>query len=233
MHDFPWPGGIPVRPAEHSACMVPVRVDPNLADRLRLEKVHGIGQQDGAFEEMPLRLVRWSTSSPRAFHDQVIERHRPGPQLEIVFTILLLAISKGDSDRGGFTDVRSIIDKPRPTSIGFRSANRSDDGRDTGRNFYGRAPRCARSLAAGLEGGRRSEATDHREHKPHPAEVIVNFPALWADQGFREAAEDYRRRRGREAEALFDFVNRQAEIVLHARLHSHEAKGMVADTPAS
>jgi hypothetical protein len=77
-----------------------------------------------------------------------------------------------------------------------------------------------------------SPSAAYFEHKPHPDEVIVNFPALWADQGFREAAEDYRRRRGREAEALFNFADRQAEIVLHARLHAHEAKAMVAETPA-
>ena len=68
------------------------------------------------------------------------------------------------------------------------------------------------------------------EHKPHPDEVIVNFPALWADQGFQEATDGYRKRGGKEAEALFNFGDKQAEIVLHARLHAHEVKGMVAET---
>jgi hypothetical protein len=69
------------------------------------------------------------------------------------------------------------------------------------------------------------------EHRPLPEEVIVNFVALWDDQGFREAAEDYRRRWGREANALFNFTDKQSEIVLHARLHAREVKGMVAESP--
>ncbi|HZR85982.1 MAG TPA: pilus assembly protein N-terminal domain-containing protein [Bradyrhizobium sp.] len=32
------------------------------------------------------------------------------------------------------------------------------------------------------------------EHKPLPDEVIVNFPALWADPGFQEATDHYRKR---------------------------------------
>jgi hypothetical protein len=65
------------------------------------------------------------------------------------------------------------------------------------------------------------------EHRPFPDEVIVNFPALWASADFRMAAEDYRKRGGREAGALFNFVDKQSEIILHARLHLHEVKGMV------
>jgi hypothetical protein len=65
------------------------------------------------------------------------------------------------------------------------------------------------------------------EHRPHPDEVVVNIPALWADRGFREAAEDYRRHGGREAEAMFNFADKQSEVVLHAKLRTHEVKGMV------
>jgi hypothetical protein len=65
------------------------------------------------------------------------------------------------------------------------------------------------------------------EHRPLPGEVIVNYPALWANTEFRAAAEDYRRRGGREARALFNFVDKQSEIILHARLHLNEVKGMV------
>jgi hypothetical protein len=49
--------------------------------------------------------------------------------------------------------------------------------------------------------------------------------------GFREAAEDYRGHGGREADALFNFADKQGEVVLHARLLAHEAKGMVAEAP--
>jgi hypothetical protein len=65
------------------------------------------------------------------------------------------------------------------------------------------------------------------EHRPAAAEVIVNIPALWADPGFQSAAEEYRGRGGREAQALFNFVDRQSEIILHAHLHLQEVKGMV------
>jgi hypothetical protein len=69
------------------------------------------------------------------------------------------------------------------------------------------------------------------EHRPLLDEVIVDFVALWDDHGFCEAAEDYHRRGGREANALFNFTDKQAEVVLHPRLHAHEAKGMVAKSP--
>jgi hypothetical protein len=64
-------------------------------------------------------------------------------------------------------------------------------------------------------------------HRPDPSEVIVNFASLWADADFQAAAEDYRVRDGREVAALFNFADRQAEVVLHARLHQHEVEGMV------
>jgi hypothetical protein len=69
------------------------------------------------------------------------------------------------------------------------------------------------------------------EHKPRPDEVIVNFQALWADEAFVQAAEDYRNRGRQEAAALFNFADKQGEIVLHARLHSEEIRGMVGDAP--
>jgi hypothetical protein len=69
------------------------------------------------------------------------------------------------------------------------------------------------------------------EHRPHPEEVIVNFPALWADPEFVRAAEDYRMRGGKEAVALFNFAGKQGEVVLHARLHADEIRGMVGDAP--
>jgi hypothetical protein len=69
------------------------------------------------------------------------------------------------------------------------------------------------------------------EHKPSLDEVIVNVPALWADGEFAKAAEDYRHRGGREAAALFNFAAKQGEIVLHAKLHNNEIRGMVGDAP--
>ncbi len=69
------------------------------------------------------------------------------------------------------------------------------------------------------------------EHKPSPDEVIVNVPALWADGEFVKAAGDYRDRGGREAAALFNFAAKQGEIVLHAKLHNDEIRGMVGDAP--
>jgi hypothetical protein len=65
------------------------------------------------------------------------------------------------------------------------------------------------------------------EHRSAPAEVIVNFPALWANADFQAAAEEYRKRGGSEAYALFNFVDRQSEIILHAHLHLDEVKQMV------
>lgn len=65
------------------------------------------------------------------------------------------------------------------------------------------------------------------EHQPTAAEVILNVPALWGDPEFQETAEDYRKREGREAQALFNFVDRQHEIILHAHLHLQEVKGIV------
>jgi hypothetical protein len=69
------------------------------------------------------------------------------------------------------------------------------------------------------------------EHKPRPDEVIVNFPALWADEAFVQATEDYRKRDCQEAAALFNFADKQGEIVLHARLHADEIRGMAGDAP--
>lgn len=65
------------------------------------------------------------------------------------------------------------------------------------------------------------------EHRPDPDEVVVSFIALWADPGFREAAENYRVRGGKEADALFNFADKQSEVVLHAKLHTNEVKGMI------
>src|SRR4051812_36296755 len=79
MDDDTAPVGVPVRAAERGPAVLDpieaalgepsrkvelggvlaVRMDPDLPDRLRLEQVHGVGKHDGAFEEVPVRLVRW------------------------------------------------------------------------------------------------------------------------------------------------------------------------------
>jgi hypothetical protein len=88
-----------------------------------------------------------------------------------------------------------------------------------------------RAFAKDFKGIVRPDAVtaSYFEHKPLPDEVIVNIATLWADEGFVRAAEDYRERDGKEAKALFNFADKQGEIVLHARLHDDEIKGMVGD----
>jgi len=64
-------------------------------------------------------------------------------------------------------------------------------------------------------------------HKPNIDEVVVNFESLWQSQDFISAAEDFRRRNGVNAEALFHFRASQAEIVLNAPLRGSEVIAMV------
>jgi hypothetical protein len=88
--------------------------------------------------------------------------------------------------------------------------------------------RPSRAFAMAFKGLVKEEAATavYFEHRPTAAEVIVNIPALWDDPGFQAAAEDNRKRGGREAGALFNMIG-QSEVVLHAHLHLHEIKGMV------
>lgn len=66
--------GEPSRKVELGGVLA-VRMDPDLPDRLRLEQGHGVGKHDGAFEEVPVQLVRWRARCRRTLHDQVIEWH--------------------------------------------------------------------------------------------------------------------------------------------------------------
>lgn len=90
-----------------------------------------------------------------------------------------------------------------------------------------------RAFAKDFKGWVRPDAVtaSYFEHKPDAGEVIVNFPALWADKEFVQAAEDYRDRGGKEAAPLFNFADKQGEVVLRATLHDDEIRGMVGSAP--
>ena len=60
------------------------------------------------------------------------------------------------------------------------------------------------------------------EHLPTEAEVVVNIGALWASPEFVKAAEAFRDRNGRHSEALFNFRDRQGEVVLDVPLRGSE-----------
>lgn len=61
-------------------------------------------------------------------------------------------------------------------------------------------------------------------HTPAPEEVILNIPALWADNEFVEAAKRYKAAGGAEAKALFHYTGEldQSELVLRTFLRREE-----------
>ncbi len=61
-------------------------------------------------------------------------------------------------------------------------------------------------------------------HTPTNKEVILSIPMLWQDKVFVEAAESYRKRKGKEAEAIFFFRDErdQFEVILRAPLRVDE-----------
>lgn len=61
-------------------------------------------------------------------------------------------------------------------------------------------------------------------HTPTAGEVVLNIPALWDDPDFIEAAEEYRKRGGSQAAAIFHFRGErdQNEIILMAPLRLSE-----------
>ena len=59
-------------------------------------------------------------------------------------------------------------------------------------------------------------------HKPDSGEVVLNIAALWADPDFVRSADSYRERGGDFADALYNFSDRQGEIVLNAPLRGSE-----------
>ena len=63
-------------------------------------------------------------------------------------------------------------------------------------------------------------------HSPQPDEVIVNIPALWADNAFEEAVQTFHARDGANADALLFFKFRQGEIVMNAPLKYDELVGL-------
>lgn len=55
-------------------------------------------------------------------------------------------------------------------------------------------------------------------HRPEPSEVILNIKALWQVDGFAVTVEDYKKRGGKEADALLNFRDDQFEVILNAPL---------------
>ncbi|KVR11950.1 hypothetical protein WK11_03110 [Burkholderia ubonensis] len=60
------------------------------------------------------------------------------------------------------------------------------------------------------------------EHRPAPAEVVLNIAALWESQEFNNAVAAYRADNGAEAEAYAVIGARQSEVVLDAQLQYGE-----------
>lgn len=61
-------------------------------------------------------------------------------------------------------------------------------------------------------------------HIPAPNEIILNIPALWADEEFAERARRYQAGGGSEAKAIFHFTGErdQSELVLRTPLRREE-----------
>lgn len=62
-------------------------------------------------------------------------------------------------------------------------------------------------------------------HIPAPEEVLLNIEVLWMDTSFVAAAEDFRRRNGRNSDALFHFHSNQREVILNSKLRADEVVG--------
>jgi len=63
-------------------------------------------------------------------------------------------------------------------------------------------------------------------HLPEPGEVLVNIPALWAENAFEEAVKAFHTRGGPNADALMHFKFRQGEIVMNVPLKYEELAGV-------
>jgi hypothetical protein len=59
-------------------------------------------------------------------------------------------------------------------------------------------------------------------HVPSAKEVVVNIDALWKSKEFIAAAEEYKKKGGRNVEALFHFRDTQGEVVLQTPLRGSE-----------
>jgi hypothetical protein len=68
------------------------------------------------------------------------------------------------------------------------------------------------------------------EHIPEDNEVIVNICSLWSDADFIKAADSYQKKCPSEAEPLFNFKEKQGEVVLESLLRGSE---IIALTGAS
>ena len=59
-------------------------------------------------------------------------------------------------------------------------------------------------------------------HTPTPDEVVLNTVALWKSDEFRTRAAQYRKEAGKDAKALWNFRDTQAEIILTSPLKGSE-----------
>lgn len=71
------------------------------------------------------------------------------------------------------------------------------------------------------------ETTALFAHQPTSDEVVVDFAALWNDEEFERAVDDYHQRGGAQAGALLNFRNDQQELVLTAPLCRDELVDMI------
>jgi hypothetical protein len=62
-------------------------------------------------------------------------------------------------------------------------------------------------------------------HKPIGNEVVLNIPALWTIQDFRDAVKAYTVKEGPNSDALQHFKSRQSEVILTAPLLPEEVVG--------
>lgn len=65
------------------------------------------------------------------------------------------------------------------------------------------------------------------KHKPLPEEIVVNIVALWEDEDFIKAAEEFKDQEPKNAEALFHFKDEQSEIILRSTLVGSEIEDIV------
>lgn len=65
------------------------------------------------------------------------------------------------------------------------------------------------------------------EHNPKENEVVLNICELWKSESFIRAAEDYKKRGGENADAIFHFKASQGEVILSAPLKGSEIVALV------
>jgi hypothetical protein len=68
--------------------------------------------------------------------------------------------------------------------------------------------------------------------QPGDDQVLVDVTALWRDDTFQKAIDDYTKRGGPNADALNKFKASQGEVILHAPLRWGEIVGLTGIAPA-